>query len=151
MLSSSTRKVYSEVDNFLELLSEKTKNKVPQNIRDSFKRNKDPNYQKIINPNVAIKDQNLMRETLSVIAMLNLNYWCENDEERKRLMTLYRENDKKRSEAMEARLNNLGDIKKEASLPMIENKGIEKEIALDVKPSFWKRFLDSIIHFFKKK
>ncbi len=43
------------------------------------------NYSKEIKPNQPIKDQNLKEETLALIAMLNLQYWCEDEKEKQRL------------------------------------------------------------------
>ena len=71
------------------------KNKVPESIRKYFKKEKSKNYNKIIDVNKPIKDQNLKDETLAIIAMLNLKYWCDDEEEKKRLMIIYSENEKK--------------------------------------------------------
>lgn len=85
MLSVNTRQAYTEIDNFIELLDEYNRNKVPKKLREFFKREKDNTYTKIIDPNIPIKEQNLKEETLALIAMLNLQYWCEDEEEKRRL------------------------------------------------------------------
>ena len=36
------RKAYSEVDDFIELLEEEDRNKIPKKLRDFFKREKNP-------------------------------------------------------------------------------------------------------------
>jgi len=85
MLSANTRQAYTEIDNFIELLDEYNRNKVPKKLREYFKKEKDNTYTKTINPNIPIKEQNLKEETLALIAMLNLQYWCEDEEEKRRL------------------------------------------------------------------
>ena len=35
-----------------------------------------------------------MRKTIAILAMLNLEYWCENDKERQELLQMYEENDR---------------------------------------------------------
>ena len=54
MISNVTRQAYSEIDTFLNLLDEVNRNKVPEKLRELFKREKDPKYIKNINPNIPI-------------------------------------------------------------------------------------------------
>ena len=103
-ISISTKQAYSEIDEFLSLLTEEERNKIPERLRDFFKENKDKYYQKNINPNLPIKDQNLLEETLTLIAFLNLKYWCEDEKEKERLTAIYLENDKKYHENLKNQL-----------------------------------------------
>ena len=45
------------------------------------------------------------RKTLAILAMLNLNYWCENQEEKQELLRAYSDNDKKREEELREKYN----------------------------------------------
>ena len=74
-VSINTRQAYSEVDEFLGLISNEHRNKIPKKLREFFREEKDTNYIKGINPNVPIKNQKLKEETLGIIALLNLQYW----------------------------------------------------------------------------
>ena len=47
-ISESTRKAYTEVDNFIELLDEYHKNKIPKKLREFFKNEKEEKYIKNI-------------------------------------------------------------------------------------------------------
>ena len=67
-ISINTRQAYSEVDEFLELISDENRNKIPKKLREFFKEEKDINYIKGINPNISIKNQELKEETLAIIA-----------------------------------------------------------------------------------
>lgn len=100
MVSRHTRIVYSEVDAFLNLLDDETRNKVPSKVLELFKREKDKEYVKYIDPDVPIKYQNLYQETIDIIAFLHLNYWCKDENERQRLIQVYKENGKKQNEEM---------------------------------------------------
>ena len=95
MLSVNTRQAYTEIDNFIELLDEYNRNKLPKKLREYFKKEKDIEYTKKINPSQPIKEQNLKEETLALIAILNLKYWCYDEIERKRLKEIYEENERK--------------------------------------------------------
>lgn len=92
-ITKDTRQAYVEIDNFIELLDEYNKSKIPQKLREYFKIEKDREYIKDINPNKPIKEQNLKEETLALIAMLNLRYWCEDEKEKERLKRIYVKNE----------------------------------------------------------
>ena len=94
-ISIITRQSYSEIDEFLNLLDEETRNEIPKKLREIFKNEKDNQYHKEINPNIPIEEQNLKEETLAIIALLNLKYWCKDEKEKKRLEEIYANNDKK--------------------------------------------------------
>lgn len=105
MLSVNTRQAYTEIDNFIELLDEYNRNKVPKKLREYFKKEKDDTYTKTINPNIPIKEQNLKEETLALIAMLNLQYWCEDEEEKRRLKKIYSDNEIKHQKKLREMYN----------------------------------------------
>ena len=91
-ISLNTRQAYSEVAEFLSLLSDNQRNEIPEKLREFFKREKDKEYVKNINTSIPIKDQKLKEETLAIIALLNLQYWCKDEEEKKRLQAIYAQN-----------------------------------------------------------
>ena len=87
MLTTATRQAYSEIDEFLALLSENDRNKIPSELREYFKREKDRNYVKNICIDIPISKQNLRKETLHLIAFLDFQYWS--DEHRKKELAEY--------------------------------------------------------------
>lgn len=61
----------------------------------------DKKYKPDINPNIPLKEQNLCKKTYTILAMLNINYWCEGQEKKNELIQLYKNNDKlKEQEAL---------------------------------------------------
>ena len=87
------KKAYSEVDEFLETLGSTYKNQIPISLRNYIKSEKDINYKKYIDLDTPISNQNLMKETLEIIAFLNLKYWCKSEEEKQRLKCIYKKNE----------------------------------------------------------
>ena len=73
-MNIETRQAYSEVNKFLELIGEEMSNKIPIKLRKFFEREMDKNYIPTINTNIPIKEQNLKRKTIAIIASLNLQY-----------------------------------------------------------------------------
>ena len=95
MASQRMKQVYAEIDTFLEMLTEENREKIPQKLRGFFKKERAKNMQIKIDSNIPIAEQSLKNETLALIAFLNMHYWCEDEEEKKKLLQKYKENDKK--------------------------------------------------------
>lgn len=121
-MTESTRQAYTEIDNFIELLDDYNKNKVPKKLRDFFKKEKDNNYTKVIDANIPIQEQNLKDETLALIAMLNLQYWCEDEDEKQRLKMIYSNNEMKHQKRLREMYNpeNIFQSKKEQSCEIVQ-------------------------------
>ena len=148
IISINTREAYAEVDNFIECLDLYDKNKIPESIRKYFKKEKSKNYNKIIDVNQPIKNQNLKDETLAIIAMLNLKYWCDDEEEKKRLMTIYSENEKKYQNELKEKYD-IEKIFEERNNKKLENYQ-EKNLSKIKKESFWDKLKNTILKILKK-
>ena len=92
-ISLTTQQAYSEVYEFLELLDDYYKNQIPKELIEHFKNKKDNSYKKNIDLSIPMKDQDFKKETLAIIALLNLNYWCKDENEKKQLKEIYHENE----------------------------------------------------------
>ena len=147
-ISITTRQAYSEVDEFLGLLSEEQRNEVPKNLREFFKEEKDPTFFKNIDKYIPIKDQNLKEETLAIIALLNLQYWCKDEEEKKRLQMIYAQNEKKYQEALYEKYNPNDIFKNKDKPPIDENNKTKENIQMiEYKEPIFKRIIDKILIF----
>ena len=137
-----TKQTYSEIDEFLELLDEKTRNEVPTKLREFFKKEKDNNYHKGIDPNISIKEQNLKKETLALIALLNLQYWCKDEKKKERLKQVYSSNENRHQEELREKYNP-DNIFKNAN-----TEKVKEEVALiEVKEDKWYK---KLFNFFRK-
>lgn len=147
-ISINTRNAYAEVDNFIECLDLYYKNKVPDDIRKYFKKEKNKNYNKMIDINQPIKDQNLMDETLAIIAMLNLKYWCDDEEEKKRLINIYLENERKIRDELKEKYDIERVFKERNSKGKLN---FQDEKVPDIKrEGFFSELKNRILNFFKK-
>lgn len=143
VLSMNTRQAYSEIDEFLELLNEEQRNKIPKKLRDFFKAEKDNKYYKKIDTNIPIKVQNLKEETLAIIALLNLQYWCENEIEKQRLKQVYAKNEENYQKALQEKYNP-DNLFKKRSLQQ-EESTITNEVAMvEYKEPLFKRIINKI-------
>ena len=103
-MKTNTKDAYVEVLSIIDLLEENQKNKIPKKIKDFFEDNKNKNYQANIVPDIPLEEQDLLQETIDILAMLKLNYWCTN-EEKEELLDLLNENEKKYQEELLEKYN----------------------------------------------
>lgn len=150
-VSLNTRQAYSEIDEFLALLTEEQRNEIPKKLRDFFKEEKDKEYVKNINKNIPIEDQNLKEETLAIIALLNLQYWCKDEEEKNRLKTIYAKNEKEYQDKLYKKYNP-NDIFKRKEEKEQENyaESNENMQIVEYKESIVRKIINRILAFFNK-
>lgn len=150
-LSLVTRQAYSEIDEFLSLLSEEKRNEIPIKLREFFKEEKDKEYKKGINPEIPIKEQELKEETLGIIAMLNLQYWCKDENQKARLKKVYAENENKYQEILREKYNPDDIFKKKEKDTNFENKETINNQIIEYKEPLFKKIINEILMFFHLK
>lgn len=152
-VSMNTRQAYSEIDEFLSLLTKEQINKIPLKLRDFFKEEKDKEYKKQIYSEIPIKDQNLKRETLAIIAMLNLQYWCEDEKEKERLRKIYAQNEKIYQETLQIEFNPDNIFKNRQDISRnFNNTDTGSTAIIEFKEkNFFKKILDKIKKIFNRK
>ena len=140
-------KAYAEVDKILSYMETRYVEKVPQKMRDLFQNEKLKNYEPKIDKNAPLEQQDLQRKTLAILALLNVNYWCESQEEKQELLKSYAENDKTKEEQMRERYNpdNIFSQKKET-----EELDNVTELVEYKKENFIKKLLNKIRKLFRK-
>lgn len=142
---------YCEVDIILGQMEEEYVNKVPTELRKLFKEQKRMDYSPKIKSDVPLADQNLMRKTIAILAMLNLNYWCEDEKEKQDLINMYSENDKKREAELREKYNP-DNLFKKKDIEVEENTENTESMELIEckKENFFKMILRKIVSLFKK-
>lgn len=148
-VSIKTRQAYSEIDEFIGLLTPDEQNQIPQKLRDFFKEQKDKEYVKNINPNIPIKEQNLLEETLALIAMLNLQYWCKDEQEKERLKSIYAENERKYQDELREKYNSDNLFKNKQKV--VEEKNEETAMIEYEEDSIFTKIKKIILNIFRNK
>lgn len=111
-MENNLLKAYAEVDTILSCMESQYVEKVPKKMRNLFKNEKLIGYEPKIDKNMPLDKQNLQRKTLSILAMLNLNYWCEDENEKQELIKEYAENDRRKEEELREKYNPYNIFKK---------------------------------------
>lgn len=150
-ISVSSRMAYAEIDVFLELVDAEDREKIPKNLRELFKREKDKGYIKSIDSNIPISEQNLKEETLAIIALLNLKYWCDDETEKERLKKVYKENEiKYNSEINDNQVGfDFNDILQDEEENEVSNNK-ENSLVVNTNVPLYKRIINNIIKIFKR-
>ena len=91
---SELSNVYSEVYAVLSLMESQYIDKIPNQLMELVRSEKNEKYAPNIKIDIPLDEQGLQRKTLAFLAMLNLNYWCENEKEKQELLEMYSENDR---------------------------------------------------------
>ena len=147
-----TMMAYSEVYKILNLLDEEYKGRVQDKVRAFFEEERLKDYEPAINADVPLTNQNLKRETIVLLAILNLNYWCDTPEEKQEILDELSNNEKEKQEFIEK--YNPDNLFKNKQNDVIENENKinTQEVSLVEykKQGIFKRILDKITKFFKK-
>ena len=83
------KEVCTELSTIIKYMPKEYQNKIPTNVVGFFEENKSNNYSVNINPNNIFDKSNIKKETLAIIAMLNIKYWCPNENLKKQLIKKY--------------------------------------------------------------
>lgn len=140
---------YSEVYEILNLLEEEYREKVPENIRNFFEEERLKDYKPQIDIDVPLIEQDLKRETIVLLAVLNLNYWCTTPEEKQEALDELTKNEKEKQELLDKYnpdnlFKKIQEEKQEYSVPE------ELSVIEYKKPNFIQKLLSKIARFFKR-
>ena len=140
---------YAEVDEILNYIEDEYVEKIPQKIRDFFKEERNKEYKPIIDVNKSLEEQNLKRSTIVILAILNMNYWCESEEEKKEIIQSWAENEEKAEAELREKYNPDNIFKKKESLQE-ETKEIITDLIQYKEPNIFKKILNKIKELFKR-
>ena len=150
-MENNLLKAYAEVDKILSFMEIKYVEKVPKKMREMFKNEKLQGYEPKIDKNLPLDQQNLQRKTLAILTLLNLNYWCENQEEKQELIKAYSENDRKREKEIREKYNPDNIFNKNNDVKEIEKVTEDVTSLVEYKgESFIKKLLNKIKRLFKR-
>ena len=142
-MNVQTQEIYSEVYSILNLLGESYIKKLPVSLFNMIKEEKMQDYSPEYDSKINLEQQNIKRETLSMIALFHLNYWCDSDEEKNELKTLFKTNEEKHQAEIREKYNP-DNLFKKHSLQQ-EESTITNEVAMvEYKEPLFKRIINKI-------
>ena len=147
-MSNISGKAYSEVYAIVNLLEDEYKKRVPKKIINFFEEVRDKEYEVNIDVQKSLLEQNLQRQTLIMLAILELNYWCDTEEERQELLKEFAENENNREEEIREKYNPDNIFKNKENVIFYENK--EQTSLIEYKEGFIKKILNKIKRLLKR-
>ncbi len=146
-MNVQTQEIYSEVYSILNLLGESYIKKLPVSLFNMIKEEKRQDYNPKYDSKINLEQQNMKRETLSMIALFHLNYWCNSDEEKNELKTLFKTNEEKHQAEIKEKYNPDNLFKKRSTQQ--EEYVVTNEVAMvEYKEPFLKRIFNKIKRMF---
>ena len=82
----SSKIAYSEVYEILNLLEKEYSRRIPKKFIDFLKKEKPKEYEPNIRVDIPLVKQNLKRETMVLLSILNIKYWCDTKEEKQKFI-----------------------------------------------------------------
>ena len=142
-MNVQTQEIYSEVYSILNLLGESYIKKLPVSLFNMIKEEKRQDYNPKYDSKINLEQQSIKRETLSMIALFHLNYWCNSDEEKNELKTLFKTNEEKHQAEIKEKYNP-NNLFKKHSLQQ-EESTITNEVAMvEYKEPLFKKIINKI-------
>ena len=145
---------YSEVYEILNLMEDEYRKRVPQKVIDFFDDERMKEYKPEIRVDIPLEEQKIKRETIILLAILNINYWCDTEEEKQKFQNELILNEKQRKELEEKyNPNNLFKNRKYNHIENIDEKINTETVMLTEykKQNLIKRILEKITQFLKRK
>ena len=148
-ISKERKEAYVEVLEVLKCMDKKYVEKIPEKLIEFFKDNSDTEYNFILD--VPIEKKELKKESMNLLAMLNINYWCEDEEHKKELLSKYYENEIRIQEELLEKYS-YEKLFKNKTENIQGNDLVEDEITSLLKPqeSFLRKIINKIKKFFNK-
>lgn len=135
-----------EVDEVLKYLKVDELKKIPEEIRQMIKANKDKDYIWKYDETKKLKNQNLSRDTFAFLSYLNMEYLL-NEEQKKLMNQIHMENERKEEEIKSEKYKTDDLFKKNTNKIETQNRQVELEM-LEYKENFLKRIINKIKKFF---
>lgn len=80
MEAVANARVFSEVNSLLYELGEEYIRRIPEKLMELIDENKDDEYNPKYNIDENLMQQGMAKESLSLFALIDVNYWCTNEE-----------------------------------------------------------------------
>ena len=123
---------YAEILEILDYMEEEYVNKIPQKLINVIKENALDTYERHLDANVPLEEQEISEKTTAILAMLMLNYWCESPEQKQELTDMFNENERKYQEELQRKYDP-NNIFNNNPKPVEEPKAVVEPVKENVK------------------
>lgn len=161
-MTNELRRTFCDIDTILSGLPEDDRNKVPMKFRKLITENKLEGYESSIRIDIPIEEQEIHPDTQAFIAMLYLNYWCKDEEEKAELKRIFSENENKYQKELEQKYdvfkNDNNQVTETVSNETESEEVMTKNVAqaeesqmIVYKESIIRKILNKVFSIFRRK
>ena len=146
------QETYSEVYGILNMLGENYIKRLPNSLYEMIRDSKSLTYNPQYNKEISLNEQNIKRESLSMIALFHLNYWCNSNEEKEQLKQLFKNNEEKHQAEIREIYNPDNLFKNRKQEISTESQPFKKDVSMVEykEKNFLQKLFDKIKHLFRK-
>lgn len=145
-MEDNLRKAYSEIYEILNLMEAGYIDKVPSKFKELIISEKDNSFKPNIKIDIPLESQNLQKDTLTILAILYLNYWYESEQEKEELIKLFNEVDKQNAEKYN--IDNIFKKRQNVTNTIGEDTNIS---LIEYKENFFLKLINKVKMLFKRK
>lgn len=139
-MNIKTKEIYSEVYQVLNLLGNEYIDKLPNSLFNMLKEKRNTNYNPQYIEDIPLNKQNIRKETLAIIALLHLDYWCDNEKEKLELKQILKNHEDKYQQELRNKYNSEDIFKKHIQENIVKNQ----VSMIEYKEPLFKRFISKI-------
>lgn len=147
MEKTISNKTYSEVYEIIEIMGEEYKRRVPETLYKMIEAGKSEEFMHNYKTYQDIDMKKLDKDTLSMLALLHVNYWCDTEDEKNEIRKILNENENKAEMAKKEKYKDPFEKKEKMVTTKEENVSIKKQ---EEKQSFIKKFFSVFLKHSKK-
>ena len=93
-IDDDIRKAYNEVSQILKMIPKEELEKVPSKLINFFEMEKDKDYSKDITFDIPLNKQEILEDTINILAFLYLQYFCPSKADKQVLLSLFESNER---------------------------------------------------------
>ena len=149
-MKSEEEIAYKQLITILNNMEPEYKEKIPKKLMKLFEENSAEDYEFHLDLTRPLQEQELNSKTLALLAMLNLNYWCETEEEKQELIKHYTENERKYQEELRKKYNTDNIFQKNNSENKQEETTEEQVALVEHRESVIRKLINKIKSIFHR-
>ena len=146
-MNENTKKVYSEVYQVLNVLGDEYIRRLPKSLYNMLEEKRDTTYNPKYTDEITLDMQNINKESLNILALLQFNYWCDSYEEKLELQNILEDNEKIHEENLRKKYNSENLFKNKKNV--YTKEAIENNMAIvEYKENIFRKFINKIKNIF---
>ncbi len=151
-MNIKTKEIYSEVYQVLNLLGNEYIDKLPTNLISMLREKREIDYNPQYTDDIPLNEQNIKKETMSIIVLLYLNYWCKDDNEILEVKNILKSNEDKYQMELRGKYNPDNIFSNNHKNTSINSSQNNQELALVETNNirWYKKIWNLIKNFFRK-